>query len=489
MTFTENAATTHEAAPARARSSGRARTPRSPPRSARAWRPALDVLERASVTTIHALCAPMLAGAAARVRRRAGLPRRRRGARPTRFFAEAWDEWLAERLSRATRCCSRRSTAASRSRASAGASAARCAGWPRTLVDQRDLRPLVAAEPPEPEDEARDELLEQAGWWRVPSRPVRAPATAWPSALLQLAPLAEAARGPRGRGPRAAPAARCRPSRRTSARRATGRRPERLAAGRAIAAWTKEERAALGRRTSSAAVHGRIVRSLADVVRPLRAAQGRARALLDFLDLLRRTRDALRDNPACAAGSRGRFPFVVIDEFQDTDPLQVEIAELARGRRPGALVVVGDAKQSIYRFRRAEVRLFRELVTRAEDRAAATRRLHLVQNFRSRPGDPALRQPRVRRADRALGGGGPAILRADRGRAATSADEPAVLALRFAAGIAERLWPGAARRPRRTALARFLAHVAAGGESVRDPASGGPARPAAPATCSSSRAA
>jgi len=59
---------------------------------------------------------------------------------------------------------------------------------------------------------------------------------------------------------------------------------------------------------------------------------------------------------------RRRFLFLVIDEFQDTDPLQVEIARLLAGDRPGALVVVGDAKQSIYRFRRAEVRLFRELV-------------------------------------------------------------------------------------------------------------------------------
>ena len=79
-----------------------------------------------------------------------------------------------------------------------------------------------------------------------------------------------------------------------------------------------------------------------------------------------------------------RFRYLIIDEFQDTDPLQVEIARLLAGDRPGALVVVGDAKQSIYRFRRAEVRLFREIAEEARS-AAGWAVLHLQQNFRSRP--------------------------------------------------------------------------------------------------------
>ena len=99
------------------------------------------------------------------------------------------------------------------------------------------------------------------------------------------------------------------------------------------------------------------------------------RGVLDFLDLLLKARDALRDHEAVRALFRQRFRFLIIDEFQDTDPLQVEIARLLAGDRPGALVVVGDAKQSIYRFRRAEVRLFRELVAEAaagERRACCT---------------------------------------------------------------------------------------------------------------------
>ena len=75
---------------------------------------------------------------------------------------------------------------------------------------------------------------------------------------------------------------------------------------------------------------------------------------------------------------------LIIDEFQDTDPLQVEIARLLAGDAPGGLVVVGDAKQSIYRFRRAEVAHFRAMAeeARAGDGRAV---LSLTQNFRSRP--------------------------------------------------------------------------------------------------------
>ena len=108
------------------------------------------------------------------------------------------------------------------------------------------------------------------------------------------------------------------------------------------------------------------------------------RGVLDFLDLLLKARDALRDHAGVREWFRRRFRYLVIDEFQDTDPLQVEIARLLAGDRPGALVVVGDAKQSIYRFRRAEVRLFREL-TREAEASAGGAVLHLVQNFRSRP--------------------------------------------------------------------------------------------------------
>ena len=106
--------------------------------------------------------------------------------------------------------------------------------------------------------------------------------------------------------------------------------------------------------------------------------------MLDFLDLLLKARDALQGSEAVRRYFRERFRVLIIDEFQDTDPLQVEIAELLTGGRPGGLVVVGDAKQSIYRFRRAEVALFRRVSAEAAARPGHGV-LHLTQNFRSRP--------------------------------------------------------------------------------------------------------
>jgi ATP-dependent helicase/nuclease subunit A len=92
--------------------------------------------------------------------------------------------------------------------------------------------------------------------------------------------------------------------------------------------------------------------------------------LLDFMDLLLMARDLVRDNPVVRAELQRRFTHIFIDEFQDTDPLQVEILLLLsaddpgqadwRAVRPlaGKLFIVGDPKQSIYRFRRADVALY-----------------------------------------------------------------------------------------------------------------------------------
>ena len=91
---------------------------------------------------------------------------------------------------------------------------------------------------------------------------------------------------------------------------------------------------------------------------------------LDFMDLLLMTRDLVRDNSVVRAVLQERFTHIFIDEFQDTDPLQVEILLLLadgdprqrdwRSVRPipGKLFIVGDPKQSIYRFRRADVALY-----------------------------------------------------------------------------------------------------------------------------------
>ena len=124
-----------------------------------------------------------------------------------------------------------------------------------------------------------------------------------------------------------------------------------------------------------------------------RKRQGRA----GFHDLLVWARNMLRDNLDARDHFRRRFSHLLIDEVQDTDLIQAEIAMfLAEAvpsnapaeKRPrdwqtitperGKLFVVGDPKQSIYRFRRADVRQMRRLQERMNGET-----LQLVQNFRS----------------------------------------------------------------------------------------------------------
>jgi ATP-dependent helicase/nuclease subunit A len=97
---------------------------------------------------------------------------------------------------------------------------------------------------------------------------------------------------------------------------------------------------------------------------------------LDFLDLLLRARNLVRDDRGIRVELQRRFTHIFVDEFQDTDPLQAEILLLLgsddpeqRDWRqvrpiPGKLFIVGDPKQSIYRFRRADVALYQEVKRR-----------------------------------------------------------------------------------------------------------------------------
>lgn len=116
---------------------------------------------------------------------------------------------------------------------------------------------------------------------------------------------------------------------------------------------------------------------------------------LDFLDLLLKARDLVRSSRAVRAELQGRFTHIFVDEFQDTDPLQAELLLLLAGDDPaetnwtavrpvpGKLFLVGDPKQSIYRFRRADVALYQATKDRLSDHGA--RVLHLTTSFRSAP--------------------------------------------------------------------------------------------------------
>lgn len=136
-----------------------------------------------------------------------------------------------------------------------------------------------------------------------------------------------------------------------------------------------------------------LARSVEAEYRALKASQ----SALDNNDLLRMAYEALRDYPAIRAAYEGRFKMVMIDEFQDTDQMQVDLIRYLTGAGERALCTVGDAQQSIYRFRGAEVEVFRRqerkvgasgTVEAAAGAAAAAdapagELVKLVRNFRS----------------------------------------------------------------------------------------------------------
>jgi ATP-dependent helicase/nuclease subunit A len=117
---------------------------------------------------------------------------------------------------------------------------------------------------------------------------------------------------------------------------------------------------------------------------------------LDFLDLLLKARDLVKGDTTVRRGFQKRFSHIFVDEFQDTDTLQAEILLLLAASDPaatdwravtpaaGRLFIVGDPKQSIYRFRRADVGIYREVCRRLE--SCGARLVKLTTSFRSIPG-------------------------------------------------------------------------------------------------------
>jgi exodeoxyribonuclease-5 len=119
------------------------------------------------------------------------------------------------------------------------------------------------------------------------------------------------------------------------------------------------------------AAAGHALAALMEEARPILQRyrdQKRARAQLDFDDLIFAARDLLRDHDDVRRALGQRFAHVLVDELQDTDPLQTEIFWRLCGDpvdgdddwtkfriRPGALFLVGDPKQAIYRFRGADI--------------------------------------------------------------------------------------------------------------------------------------
>ncbi|OMD93537.1 hypothetical protein BSK67_16595 [Paenibacillus odorifer] len=116
---------------------------------------------------------------------------------------------------------------------------------------------------------------------------------------------------------------------------------------------------------------------------------------LNFQDLLMEAAQLVREHGEVRAYFAERYQRLLVDEFQDTDPIQAELMFLLTGEsrnghleknwrrltpRSGSLFVVGDPKQSIYRFRRADISIYNEVKARIQECGAV---LRLTANFRS----------------------------------------------------------------------------------------------------------
>jgi ATP-dependent helicase/nuclease subunit A len=137
--------------------------------------------------------------------------------------------------------------------------------------------------------------------------------------------------------------------------------------------------------------------------------------VVNYVDLLRVTASLVRESPDVRRALQQKYQWLFIDEFQDTDPIQAEVflflaaAEPAAGKRgqapfaydlkrkeragapdpfslplrPGSLFVVGDPKQAIYRFRRADIDVYNRVARRIVETGGEV--LSLTANFRSVP--------------------------------------------------------------------------------------------------------
>ncbi len=104
---------------------------------------------------------------------------------------------------------------------------------------------------------------------------------------------------------------------------------------------------------------------------------------LDNNDLLRRCSQGLREHPAIAEGLRRTFKIIMVDEFQDTDRMQVDIIGRLSAPDFANVCTVGDAQQSIYRFRGADVNVFTEYRAQLRERHGDDGLVSLDWNFRS----------------------------------------------------------------------------------------------------------
>ena len=127
---------------------------------------------------------------------------------------------------------------------------------------------------------------------------------------------------------------------------------------RGLPRWNEHDQIALEALSS--------LRSLFEDARARYSARKRELIALDYLDLEIKAAELLRAHPHIAASYRGRLRHLLVDELQDTNPMQIAFLDLLTGRGESGSMgpdrfFVGDVKQAIYRFRGSDVRNFTRL--------------------------------------------------------------------------------------------------------------------------------
>ena len=127
------------------------------------------------------------------------------------------------------------------------------------------------------------------------------------------------------------------------------------------------------------ASEGQCLKDVTEQVYKLFNQKKRAIGGLDNDDLLHLTAKVFEEHPEIAAVYTDKFKLVMVDEFQDTDQQQVQMIKSLSGKDAQYLTTVGDAQQSIYRFRGADVDVF----FRRQAEVPEDLQPRLVDNFRS----------------------------------------------------------------------------------------------------------
>ncbi len=135
-------------------------------------------------------------------------------------------------------------------------------------------------------------------------------------------------------------------------------------------------------RLAAASSHLATLTALAREAQSLFAASKREAGVLDNDDLLVLASRAIEDHPDIAALYTDKFQLIMVDEFQDTDQMQVDMIKRMAGPNACRLCTVGDAQQSIYRFRGADVSVYRRHLEEVRS-ANPDDVIMLPDNFRS----------------------------------------------------------------------------------------------------------